>query len=295
MPKEFKRKGVKIAFQGEIGAYSEEAAFKFFGNKFLFRNFSNSEIKNRIQTIPSLTFADVFNAVEKRRADFGIIPIENSLEGTVGQNYDLLLKSKLKIFGEENLKISHCLIANKGVKIGDLKKVYSHPQALGQCREFLEKLKLELIPVYDTAGGVRMLKEEKAKDAAAIASERAGKIYQMKILKRGIETNKQNFTRFFIIARNETEKSKNSKTSIVFFLKNIPGVLFDSLGSFAKRKINLTKIESRPIMGKPWEYHFYLDFEGHRDDKKIKEALEELKEKTSSLKIFGSYPAAKWK
>lgn len=272
---------LKVAFQGEIGAYSEEAAFKFFGNK--------------IQTIPCQTFSDVFKAVEKRRVDFGTIPIENSLEGTVGQNYDLLLRSNLNIFGEQALKISHCLIANKGVKIESIKKVYSHPQALGQCREFLEKLKLEAIPVYDTAGGVRMLKEEGKKEAAAIASERAGKIYQMKILRKGIETNKQNFTRFFIISKNEAKRVKNSKTSIVFFLRNIPGALFKSLESFAKIKINLTKIESRPIMGKPWEYHFYLDFEGHKEEKKIKEALEELKEKTLFIKILGSYPTAKWK
>lgn len=293
MPKKSKKKihplkwcrrqfnGVKVAFQGEIGSYSEEAAFKFFGNK--------------IQTIPYQTFADVFKAIEKRTADFGIIPIENSLEGTVGQNYDLLLESELKIFGEEVLKIRHCLIANRGVKVGSLKKIYSHPQALGQCRQFLEKLKLETIPVYDTAGSVRMLKEEKAKETAAIASERAGKIYQMKILKKGIETNKQNFTRFFIISRKEAKRVRSSKTSIAFFLKNIPGALFKSLESFARRKINLTKIESRPILGKPWEYHFYLDFEGHREEKKIKEVLKELKEKTLFIKILGSYPAAKWK
>lgn len=280
MPKKSKKK-TKVAFQGELGAYSEGAAFKFFGK--------------HIQTIPCQTFADVFKTVEKRRADFGTIPIENSLEGTVGQNYDLLLRSNLNIFGEQALKISHCLIVNKGVKVGSLKKVYSHPQALGQCREFLEKLKLEAIPVYDTAGGVRILKKEENREAAAIASERAGKIYQMKILKKGIETNKQNFTRFFIISKNEAKRVKNSKTSIVFFLKNIPGALFKSLEGFAKRKINLTKIESRPIMGKPWEYHFYLDFEGHREDKKIKEALGDLKEKTLFIKILGSYPATKWK
>jgi len=281
MPEKSKRKVVKVAFQGEIGAYSEEAAFKFFGEK--------------IQTIPCQTFADVFKVVEKRKADFGIIPIENSLEGTVGQNYDLLLKSNLKIFGEEVLKIRHCLIANRGVKVGFLKKVYSHPQALGQCREFLEKLKLESIPVYDTAGGVRMLKEEGQKDAAAIASERAGKIYQMKILKKRIETNKQNFTRFFIISKNEAKKVKNSKTSIVFSLRHIPGALFGALESFAKREINLTKIESRPIIGKPGEYYFYLDFEGNLGEKTMKEALKELREKSLFLKILGSYPKAKWR
>lgn len=271
--------GLKVAFQGERGAYSEEAAFNFLGNK--------------IQAVPCLTFADVFKAVEKNNADFGIVPIENSLEGTVGQNYDLLLESELKIFGEQSLRISHCLIASKGAKIKSLKKVYSHPQALGQCREFLEKLKLELIPVYDTAGSVRIIKEKREEESSAVASERAGKMYQMKILRKGIETNKQNFTRFFIISRKESERAKNSKTSIVFFLKNIPGVLFKSLESFAKRKINLTKIESRPIMGKPWEYHFYLDFEGHKEDKKIKEALDDLKEKTSFLKVLGSYPYKK--
>ncbi len=279
MPKRSKNKTFKVAFQGEIGAFSEEAAFKFFGSN--------------VRTIPCQTFSDVFRIVERGAADFGILPIENSLEGTVGQNYEILLTSDVNIFGEEILRIRHCLIANKGVKIGSLKKVYSHPQALGQCREFLEKLKLEMIPVYDTAGSVRVLKEERQKEAAAIASERAGKIYQMKILKKGIETSQQNFTRFFIIAKKEAKRVKNSKTSIVFSLKNIPGVLFKSLESFAKRKINLTKIESRPIMGKPWEYYFYLDFEGHREAQKIKEALGDLKEKTLFIKILGSYPAAK--
>jgi prephenate dehydratase len=188
MPKKSKKK-TKVAFQGEIGAYSEEAAFKFFGNNIL--------------TIPCPNFTDVFKVVKEGAANFGIIPIENSLEGTVGQNYDLLLKSKLKIFGEQALKISHCLIVNKGVKIGSLKKVYSHPQALGQCRDFLAKMKLKAIPFCDTAGSVRMLKKEKLKDSAAIASERAGRIYKMKILKRGLERNSQNFTKFFIISNKQ--------------------------------------------------------------------------------------------
>lgn len=189
MPKKSKKKIFKVAFQGEIGAFSEEAAFKFFGNN--------------VQTIPCQTFSDVFRIVERGAADFGILPIENSLEGSVEQNYDLLLKSELKIFGEEILRIRHCLIANKGVKIGSLKKVYSHPQALGQCREFLEKMRLEAIPFYDTAGSVRMLKKEKLKDSAAIASERAGRIYQMEILKKGLERNCQNFTKFFIISNKQ--------------------------------------------------------------------------------------------
>ncbi|MEM2932683.1 MAG: prephenate dehydratase [Candidatus Pacearchaeota archaeon] len=280
---------IKIAFQGEPGAYSEAAAFSYFGSS--------------IETLPCKTFSEVFEAVEKKKADFGIIPIENSLEGTIGQNYDLLLKSKLKIFGEIILRIHHCLIVREGVKLNSISRVYSHPQALGQCREFLEKHKLEAIATYDTAGSVKMLKEGKLeKNAAAIASERAAKVYGMKILKKGIETNKKNFTRFFIISRGDAErkverearkKEASIKTSIVFSTRHVPGALFKALEPFAKRNINLTKIESRPIIGKPWEYNFYLDFEGDINEKKTREALNELKKVTTFLKILGSYPAAK--
>lgn len=274
------KKKIKVAFQGEKGAYSEEAAFKFFNNN--------------IETIPVKTFAEVLKLTEKGKVDFGILPIENSLEGTIGQNYDLLLKSKLKIFGETISKIHHCLIANKNTEFRSIKKVYSHPQALGQCREFLEKHKFEAIATYDTAGGAKMLKEGKLeKDSAVIASQRAANVYDLKILKKGIETNSKNFTRFLIISKKEPKKAKKNKTSIAFSTKHIPGALFKALEPFAKRKINLTKIESRPIVGKPWEYNFYLDFEGHIKDKKIKEALKELKERSLFLKVLGSYPKAK--
>lgn len=266
----------KVAFQGERGAYSEEAALKFF--------------RNKTKTIPYKYFSDVFKAVEKGETDFGVIPIENSLEGTVGQNYDLLLKSNLKIGGEVILKIAHCLIANKEVSIESIRRVYSHPQALGQCREFLEKLRVEIIPFSDTAGSVKMVKEKKLKDAGAIANERAAKIYRMKILKKRIEKNHLNFTRFLIISKKEEKRTGKDKTSIVFSAKHTPGVLFKALECFAKRKINLTKIESRPIIGKPWEYNFYLDFEGHQDEKIIKEILKDLKKNTLFLKILGSYP-----
>jgi len=279
MPEKSKSK-IKVAFQGELGAYSEEAAFSFFENK--------------IQTIPCHTFSEVFKIVEKNKAQYGIIPIENSLEGTIGQNYDLLLKSNLKIFGELILKISHCLISNKDQKIDSIKKVYSHPQALGQCREFLEKRKLEGIPTYNTAGSVKMLKEGKIeKGAGVIASEKAAKFYGMKILKKGIETNPYNFTRFFIISKKKSKKAKKNKTSIVFSTKHIPGALFKVLELFAKEKINLTKIESRPIVGKPWEYNFYLDFEGHKEEEKIKKVLKEAKNNALFLKVLGSYPLAK--
>lgn len=281
MEKDYKKDKIRIAFQGEIGAYSEEAAFKFFGKK--------------IETIPCKTFSDVFNLVEKGKANFGVIPIENSLEGSVGQNYDLLLKSKLKIYGEVILRIRHCLIGRKGAKLNSIKEVYSHPQALGQSRKFLEKLKVKLIPFYDTAGSVKMIKEKKLKNLAAVASERAASAYKMKILKRGIETNHKNFTRFFIISKNDRPPTGNDKTSIIFSIKHVPGALYKALGIFAVSDINLTKLESRPIIGKPWQYNFYLDFEGHRKDKLIQEALEILKHNCLFMKIIGSYPKAKEK
>ncbi len=271
---------IKVAFQGEIGAYSEEAAFKFW--------------KDQIETIPYKSLTDVFEIVEKGKADYGIVPVENSLEGSIGQTYDLLLKSKLKISGETTLRIEHCLIANPDIKINQVKRVYSHPQALGQCRKFLEKFNWEIIPTYDTAGSVKMLKEKKLKDSAAIASQRAAQIYNMEILKKGIERNIKNFTRFFIIAKKDWENPTGSdKTSIIFTTKHKPGALYKALGIFAVSDINLTKLESRPIIGKPWQYNFYLDFLGHRKEKPIREALEILKQNTLFLKILGSYPKAK--
>jgi len=274
-------KKIKVGFQGEIGAYSEEAALKFFG-------------KN-IETIPCKTFDDVFKAIEKRKTNYGIIPIENSIEGSVGRNYDLLLESNLKIFGEEVLRISHCFVVNGGVKLNSIRKVYSHPQALGQCREFLRKLRIEEIPFYDTAGSCQMIKEKKLRDSAAIASERAAEVYNLKILKRGIETNHKNFTRFFIIGKKDKKPTGNDKTSIIFSTKHIPGALYKTLGIFVFFNINLTKLESRPIIGQPWKYNFYLDFEGHQKEKIVKEALKNLKYNCAFLKILGSYPKSKEK
>jgi len=279
MGENYKKDKTRIAFQGETGAYSEEAAFKFFGPK--------------IKTISSKTFSDVFETVEKGKADYGIVPIENSLEGNVGQNYDLLLKSKLKIFGEEIIRISHCLIVKKGSKLNSIKRVFSHLQALGQCRKFLERFKLEAIPTYNTAGSVKIIKEMDCQDCAAIASERAAQVYGMEVLKRRIETNQKNFTRFFVIAKKDREPTGKDKTSIIFSTKHVPGALYGSLGIFAVSDINLTKLESRPIIGRPWQYNFYLDFEGHRKDKIIQEALEILKHNSVFMKIIGSYPQAK--
>ncbi|MBI3040698.1 MAG: ACT domain-containing protein, partial [Chloroflexi bacterium] len=191
------------------------------------------------------------------------------------------------------LRVVHCLIARPETRLELVKKVYSHPQALGQCRAFLKHLNCELIPTYDTAGSVKMIKEKGITDGAAVASSRAAEIYGMQILAREIEDNPNNFTRFFILAQQDSPPSGNDKTSIVFSVSHRPGALYEFLKELASRKINLTKIESRPTRQKPWEYNFYLDFEGHREDKAARETLDYLEKAALFVKVLGSYPRAK--
>jgi chorismate mutase/prephenate dehydratase len=198
----------------------------------------------------------------------------------------------LKVCGEIILKIEHCLIANFNATLDSIKVVYSHPQALGQCISFLEKSGFKLIPTYDTAGSVKLIKEQGVTDAAAIASERAAQIYGMKIIARNISDNPDNFTRFFVLSKSEVPPSGNDKTSIIFSVKHLPGALYKALEEFASREINLTKIESRPTKRKPWEYNFYLDFEGHWNEPRCREALKGLESKAYFIKILGSYPKA---
>jgi chorismate mutase/prephenate dehydratase len=269
---------VKVAFQGEKGAYSETAVYTFFGK--------TAEVQ------PCRDFKDVFESVEKQEAKFGVVPIENSLEGSVNQTYDLFLKYDLKVRGEVVVKIEHCLIANPNTKLEAVKAVYSHPQALAQCRNFLEKSGWELIPTYDTAGSVKMLKEKGLKNAAAVASERAAELYEMKILARDIADNPENYTRFFVLGKEDAPKTGKDKTSIIFAAAHKPGSLYNALGEFAKRGINLTKIESRPTKQTPWEYNFYLDFEGHRSEPRCAEVLDALRKYAAFVKILGSYPKA---
>ncbi len=271
--------GASVAFQGEIGAYSEEAAFQFFGAAILLK--------------PCESLEDVFRVVERDEVQFGVVPAENSLEGSISRVYDLLLDSSLKICGEIELRIAHCLIGVSQARLDSMKKVYSHPQALGQCKNFLHHLGCELVPAYDTAGSVKMIKEMGTPDKGAVASARAAEIYGMKVLAREIEDNPNNFTRFFILAKHDSPPSGNDKTSIVFSVKHKPGALYQSLKELASRKINLTKIESRPTRQKPWEYNFYLDFEGHREDKLFREAVESLEDTSLFVKVLGSYPRAK--
>jgi chorismate mutase/prephenate dehydratase len=270
---------MRIAFQGERGAYSESAVYQFFG--------TDTQVK------PCKDFREVFESVCAQETQFGVVPVENSLEGSITQNYDLFLKYDLRVCGEVIVKIEHCLIANTGAALEDIKVVYSHPQALAQCQTFLEEFERELIPTYDTAGSVKMLKEKGLKNAAAIASERAASIYDMQILAKDIADNPENYTRFFVLSNDDSPKTGKDKTSIIFSAAHKPGSLYHALGEFAKRDINLTKIESRPTKQTPWEYNFYLDFEGHRSEKSCAEALKALEKFTTFIKILGSYPKAK--
>ena len=271
----------KVAFQGETGAFSEIAARKMFGEK--------------INVSPSFSFEEVFLKVKNGNVNFGIIPIENSLYGSVFETYDLLLKYSLNIVGELNLQINHNLIAKNNYKLSEIKKVYSHPQALGQCSEFLKKMKnAEIIPAYDTAGSALMLLGNTSEPIAAIASKNASRIYKLKILKADIQNNKENYTRFYAISKNKSKKKfKHPKSSICFELKNIPGALFKALSIFALKEINLLKIESRPIPHKPFQYIFYIDFSGSLLDNKVKQAVKHLSEFSLSIKILGTYETGK--
>ncbi len=264
-----------VAFFGELGAYSEQAAIKLFGSK--------------AKYLPYRYLTDIFTDVASK-VDYGVVPIENSIEGAVTQTYDLLLTSNLHIIGETILRINHCLIALPGMKPSSIKRVYSHPQALGQCKKYIEKIGADSVPFYDTAGSVRMVKEERMMYAAAIASESAARIYGMKIIAKDIETDKHNYTRFFIISRKRA--GRGDKTSMVFSLKEHAGALYRALDAFDKNGVNLTYLQSRPVLGKPWQYNFYVDLEGDARDGKVSAALRDLKRSTTQVKILGSYKRA---
>ncbi len=267
---------LKVAFQGERGAYSESAAMTFF--------------KDPIETVPYPTFHDALESTEEGTTDYSILPVENSLEGSVGESYDLLLTTKLIVTGEIYHRIRHCLIGFDGMDKIDT--VYSHPQALGQCRKFIQDRHLKPVPTYDTAGSVKILLELKKDNIACIASRRAAEIYKVPVIKEGIEDNASNYTRFLVLSKERRAKSQRDKTSIIFSIKHVPGALFDVLEKFHSNKINLTKIESRPTKATPWEYNFYVDLEGNQGDPNIADALEKIKPNTIFLKILGSYPRA---
>jgi prephenate dehydratase len=279
---------MKIAFQGVPGAYSELASRALFGAG--------------AKALPFDTFENVFEAVDKARggkglADRGVIPIENSLAGSIHQNYDLLLEHHLHIVGETYLRVEHALLALPSARFQDIREVRSHPQALAQCsRFFAEHRNIKPVVWFDTAGAARSIAEEKPDDVAALASEYAGKLYGLKALRRGTQNEAGNFTRFLAIARNPSPPPRGSKhpckTSIAFSAKNEAGSLYRILGVFASRKIDLHKIESRPDPASPFEYCFYIDFAGGTEEANVKQALAELRGLTRDLRVLGSYPRA---
>ena len=267
-----------IAFQGARGAFSEEAARKLAGP--------------RIAVLPCEGFEDVFRSLQEGRVTGAVVPIENTLAGSVHENYDLLLKHRLPILFETRVRIVHNLIAPPGVSLRSVRRAYSHPVALQQCRRFFDKhRRVESVPFYDTAGSVKMVMEKHLTDAAAIAGKSCASIYGGRIVAKDIGDDRENYTRFFLLGPRSLAKkhAKGTKTSIVFVTKNIPGALFRCLSAFALRDINLTKIESRPLMGRPWEYLFYLDFLGNPSSPAPGNALKNLGEITEFVRVLGCY------
>ena len=276
-----KRK-VRVGFQGELGAFHEQAARKL--------------VRQPFEPVPLPTFPALFRALAGRKIDYAVAAIENTLAGSLHENYDLLLKYRLSIIAETNVRIAHNLIAPKGVSLRAVRKIYSMPIAHQQCRRFLDKHpSWEVVPFYDTAGSVKMLMEQQVRDGAAIASKVAAERYGAQILVKDIGDDKENYTRFFLLARRAVKRPTTgprtaaTKTSIVFATRNVPGALFRCLSVFALRDISLTKIESRPLRGRPFEYLFYLDFLGNPASPVAHNALKNLEEITEFVRLLGCY------
>ena len=263
----------KISYLGPEGTFTHQAAMRKFGKK---SQFLSCESIN-----------DVFDQVENRGADYGVVPIENSTEGVINYTLDMFFVSSLKICAEITLNISHSLLA-KGK--GKIKRIYSNPQVFAQCRKWISKNYpgVELIPTSSTAKAALQVKKEAS--AACIGNKILGGLYGLKTIASSIEDLHQNYTRFLVVGKKDSLPSKNDKTSILFSIKDKVGALYDVLYSFKKNKINLTKIESRPSKKKPWEYYFFVDFEGHRESKRAQEALRELGKDCIFVKVLGSYP-----
>jgi prephenate dehydratase len=266
-----------VAFQGEPGAYSEEAGYQYFGEA--------------ITTLPCHAFEHIFDAIATHRADAGILPVENSTAGSINKSFDLLLEHDLRVQGEILLRVRHCLLTTPG-QANQITQVRSHPQALAQCEGFLNRHRYTAVPWYDTAGSAKDLAANPEPGVAVIASKLAAKTYGLEVVQEGIEDIQFNYTRMFVVGAEPAPKAERCKTSIVFAVPEQPGTLYNALGEFATRRINLTKIESRPRRNRPWEYVFYLDFEGHWQDPEAGAALLGLLSRAVFVKLLGSYPAA---
>lgn len=278
---------IRVSFPGERGAYSEAAAASFFAGK-------------EMETVPHLTFAAAIGSTVDGDTDYTILPVENSIEGSVGESYDLLTSTPLVAAGEIHYRIRHCLIGYG--RMSDVRQVWSHPQALGQCRRFLEERGMRAIPAYDTAGSIMNVRDAKDQKVAGIASREAAALYGVPIIAEDIADNSSNYTRFLILAPRGRDTSglapsppggagTTYKTSIILSLKHEPGSLYRVIKNFYDNGINMTKIESRPTRGNAWEYNFYVDFEGHAEDPRIAGMLERICS-DSSVRVLGSYPSA---
>jgi len=268
----------KVMFQGIAGAYSEEAIRQFFGPK--------------VKSVPSESFAEMFAAVEAGEAKYAMLPMENSIAGTVNQSYELLMEHDLRIYGEVILRVEHMLLAPPGTSISDIRIVRSHPQALAQCQRYISGKGFTPETAIDTAASACDLGQSKERGVAVIASRLAGELYGLEVLANNIEDSQFNYTRFFVLSLEEAVRAQRSKTSLVFTTPHQPGALYACIGELSKRGINLTKLESRPRINRPWQYLFYLDFDGHYKDPDCEAAILGLLHRSSFVKLLGSYPAA---
>jgi prephenate dehydratase len=270
---------MKIAYQGEPGAFSEAAS---------------RLVNASADLLPCKSFEDVFAAVDSAAADYGVLPIENSIGGSIHRNFDLLLEHELPIVGEVEVPVVHHLLALPGRTLADVKRIYSHPQALAQCDRFLRTLSgVEITATYDTAGSAKMIADEQMGDAAAVASARAGEVFGLVPVRSSIQDYDNNTTRFLVVGRHALSAAAPDKTSIVFTLSNEPGALLKALAAIALRGIDLTKLESRPIPGRKWEYLFYVDLAAARDDLACARALAHLAEFAPMVRVLGSYRSSK--
>jgi prephenate dehydratase len=259
-----------VAFQGIAGSYSEQAIRQYFGPE--------------AESVPCAVLDDLFPLVDNGDVDYAMLPVENAVAGSVTRAYELLM--------EHDLLVQHMLLARPGTTLGDLERVRSHPQALAQCQRYLNRHGLKSEPTFDTAGAARDLANNQEAGLAAIASQLAAELYGLEILDRDIQDFTFNYTRFFVLAREAPPRAQRNKTSLIFTTPHEPGVLYECLGEFAKRRINLAKIESRPRLNRPWQYFFYLDFEGHCQDPECEAAIMGLLRRSLFVKLLGSYPAA---
>lgn len=278
------RQVIDVAFQGERGAFGDEATRIYFQQR------EERGARRQVNPVPSKSFADVFRAVAGGEVDYGLVPVENSQAGSINDVYDLLRQHDLFVIGEFSHEVNQCLLCLKGQKLADIKRVISHPQALAQSDVFLRELNVEVVATYDTAGSAKMLRDEQMMGVAAIAAAGAAGIYDLEVLARDIQTIKGNYTRFIALGREPAPREEGpAKTMLVMATSHQPGSLYKCLGFLAANNINLLKLESRPSRQRAWEYVFYLDFEGHRDDPPVRKALAELAEHTTFCKVLGSF------